>query len=60
MLTSSPVTISTMRGEAMHIALIPSTMIVTSQKTGVYAAPATHGPYRTATWGTLPLRIEWL
>jgi hypothetical protein len=61
MLIFSPVTISTLRGLAMTIALpVSRTMKTKSQKTGVYAAPATQGPYMTQICGTTPLRIEWL
>ena len=56
----SPVTISTMRGLAMTRALMPRTMTMKSQKIGVYAAPATQGPYRTLICGILPLRRLWL
>jgi len=49
-----------MRGLAMAIADIPSTITVKSANTGVYAAPAMQGPYRTQIWGTRPESREWL
>ena len=54
--TFSPITISAMRGEPRYIDALPSRMITTSQKAGMYAPPAAEGPNRTHTCGTRPDR----
>src|SRR3712207_7311380 len=58
--TFSPMTISAIRGEPRYIDALPSRMITTSQKAGMYAPPAALGPNRTQTCGTTPdiLRSE--
>ena len=52
--TSSPITICAIRGEPRYIEALPSRMITTSQKAGMYAPPAALGPSSTQTCGTLP------
>ena len=52
--TSSPITISAMRGEPRYIEALPSRMITMSQKAGMYAPPAALGPNSTHTCGTTP------
>ena len=52
--TSSPMTICAMRGEPRYIDALPSRMITTSQKAGMYAPPAALGPNSTQTCGTTP------
>ena len=52
--TFSPTTISAIRGEPRYIEALPSRMITTSQKAGMYAPPAAEGPNSRQTWGTRP------
>ena len=52
--TFSPITISAIRGEPRYIDELPSRMITTSQKAGMYAPPAALGPNSTQTCGTTP------
>ena len=52
--TFSPMTISAIRGEPRYIDALPSRMITTSQKAGMYAPPAADGPKSTHTCGTTP------
>jgi hypothetical protein len=52
--TFSPITISAIRGEPRYIEALPSRMITTSQKAGMYAPPAALGPNSTHTCGTTP------
>src|SRR3954453_13996154 len=46
-----------MRGEPRYIEALPSRMITTSQKAGMYAPPAALGPNSTQTCGTTPLSL---
>ena len=43
-----------MRGEPRYIDALPSTMITTSQKAGMYAPPAADGPNSMQICGTTP------
>ena len=49
-----------MRGLPRYIDALPSTMITTSQKAGMYAPPAADGPNRQQICGTFPDSATWL
>jgi hypothetical protein len=53
-LTFSPTTTSTIRGDPRYMDALPSTMITTSQKAGMYAPPAADGPKSKQICGTWP------